>query len=137
MLQLPDVSNTNNIQALRSYVDEQQEQMQQILGVCKRIIGGYHVRLINLPLLIFHRMMLKLKKTHKIYRLQMGIAQSQPLYGMPMNSYTGQPNPPPPLWEQPMPMRTQDSSSLRPDGLAQRRLALSSAKSHRSPHQGQ
>jgi hypothetical protein len=28
-----------------------------------------------------------------------GHAQSQPLYGMLMNTYNGQPHPPPPIWE--------------------------------------
>lgn len=35
----PNVSNMYDIQVLRSYVDEQRKQMQQILGLCKMIIG--------------------------------------------------------------------------------------------------
>jgi hypothetical protein len=35
-----------------------------------------------------------------------GHAQSQPFYGMPMNSYIGQPHPPSPIWEQSVPLRT-------------------------------
>jgi hypothetical protein len=36
----PEVSNTNKIQSLKNYIDEQREQMQNIIGVCKMIIGG-------------------------------------------------------------------------------------------------
>jgi hypothetical protein len=35
----PNVSNTNELQSLKNYVDEQREQMQNIIGVCKTIIG--------------------------------------------------------------------------------------------------
>jgi hypothetical protein len=38
-------------------------------------------------------------------------AQSQPLYGIPMNSCTGQTHPPPPIWEQLVPLRTTGQSS--------------------------
>jgi hypothetical protein len=34
----PKVSETNEIQSLRAYIDEQREQMQYIIGVCKMII---------------------------------------------------------------------------------------------------
>ena len=36
----PNLSKPDNIQALRSYIEEQREQMQQILGAWKRIIRG-------------------------------------------------------------------------------------------------
>jgi hypothetical protein len=36
----PKVSERNKIQSLRSYIDEQREQMQQIIGLCKMIIRG-------------------------------------------------------------------------------------------------
>lgn len=36
---VPNVSKTDDIQSLRSYVGEQREQIQQVLGVCRRIIG--------------------------------------------------------------------------------------------------
>jgi hypothetical protein len=36
----PNLSKPDNIQALRSYIEEQQEHMQQILGAHNRIIGG-------------------------------------------------------------------------------------------------
>lgn len=35
-----------------------------------------------------------------------GHAKSLSLYGMPMNTYTKLPHPPPPLWELPMPLHT-------------------------------
>jgi hypothetical protein len=37
---IPNVSNTSELQSLKNYVDEQREQMQNIIGVCKMIIGG-------------------------------------------------------------------------------------------------
>jgi hypothetical protein len=37
---IPNVSNTNELQSLNAYIDEQQEQMQHIVGVYKRIIKG-------------------------------------------------------------------------------------------------
>jgi hypothetical protein len=36
----PKVSETNKIQSLRAYIDEQRDQMQQIIGVCYMIIKG-------------------------------------------------------------------------------------------------
>jgi hypothetical protein len=36
----PKVSGTNGLQYFRAYIDEQREQMQQIIGVCKMIIKG-------------------------------------------------------------------------------------------------
>ena len=38
-LDIPNVSNTNELQSLKNYVDEQREQMQNIIRVCKTIIG--------------------------------------------------------------------------------------------------
>jgi hypothetical protein len=39
-----------------------------------------------------------------------GYSQPQPLYGMPMNSYAGQPQPPPPIWGKPTNLHTNGSS---------------------------
>jgi hypothetical protein len=39
-----------------------------------------------------------------------GHAQSQLHYRMPMNSYSGQPHPPPLIWEEPTPLRTTEQS---------------------------
>jgi hypothetical protein len=36
----PNVSNTNEFQSLKAYIDEQRDQMQHIIGVYKRIIKG-------------------------------------------------------------------------------------------------
>jgi hypothetical protein len=49
--------------------------------------------------------MLRLKKTHKIHRLQMDMPIPA-TYGMLMNSYTRHPHPPPPVWGQLVPLRT-------------------------------
>jgi hypothetical protein len=35
-----EVSDTNRLQSLKNYIDEQRDQMQNIIGVCKKIIGG-------------------------------------------------------------------------------------------------
>jgi hypothetical protein len=37
---IPNVSNTNELQSLKAYMNEQREQMQHIVGVYKRIIKG-------------------------------------------------------------------------------------------------
>jgi hypothetical protein len=34
----PNVRNTNDLQSLRNYVEDQREQMQNIIGVCKAIL---------------------------------------------------------------------------------------------------
>jgi hypothetical protein len=36
----PEVSNTNELQTLKNYIDEQRDQMQIIIGLWKKIIGG-------------------------------------------------------------------------------------------------
>jgi ferritin len=36
----PKVSDRNELQFLKSYIDEQRDQMQHIIGVCKMIIEG-------------------------------------------------------------------------------------------------
>jgi hypothetical protein len=36
----PEVSNTNELQSLKAYIDEQRDQMQNVIGVCKMIIEG-------------------------------------------------------------------------------------------------
>jgi hypothetical protein len=36
----PEVSDMNKLQSLKKYIDEQRDQMQNTMGVCKNIIGG-------------------------------------------------------------------------------------------------
>jgi hypothetical protein len=86
----PNLSNTNELQSLKAYIDEQREQLQRIVGD----IQNDHKRLVcaldkstmaNLP-------------SHEVelreYTLNSSATgchdQSQPLYGMPMDMYPGQ-----------------------------------------------
>jgi hypothetical protein len=48
----PKVSDMNELQYFKAYIDERRDQMQQIIGVCKMIIKDWCVRLINLSLQI-------------------------------------------------------------------------------------
>jgi hypothetical protein len=90
----PNVSSTNELQSLKAYVDEQREQLQRIVGD----IQNDHKRLVrvldkstmaNLP---SHEVELR-EYTHN--SLATGSHdQSQPLYGMPMDMYPTQRQPP-------------------------------------------
>jgi restriction endonuclease len=83
----PNVSNTNELQSLRAYIDEQREQLQHIVGD----IQNDHKRLVrvhdkstmaNLP---SHEVELR-EYTHNSSATGCH-DQSQPLYGMPMDMY--------------------------------------------------
>jgi hypothetical protein len=89
--QFPNVSNTNELQSLKNYVDEQREQMQNIIGDMQndymRLARAFDKSSIaNFP----------------SYEVELGNNtrntstigchdQSQPLYGMPMDTYPEQP----------------------------------------------
>jgi hypothetical protein len=90
----PNVSNTNELQSLRAYIDEQREQLQRIIGD----IQNDHKRLVrvldkstmaNLP---SHEVELR-EYTHNSSATGCH-DQSQPLYGMPMDMYPRQRQPP-------------------------------------------
>jgi hypothetical protein len=90
----PNVSNTNELQSLRAYIDEQREQLQRIVGDIK----NDHKRLVcvldkstmaNLP---SHEVELG-EYTHNSSATGCH-DQSQPLYGMPMDMYPRQRQPP-------------------------------------------
>jgi hypothetical protein len=90
----PNVSNTNELQSLKAYIDEQREQLQHIVGD----IQNDHKRLVrvldkstmtNLP---SHEVELR-EDTHNSSATGCH-DQSQPLYGMPMDMYPGQRQPP-------------------------------------------
>jgi hypothetical protein len=90
----PNVSNTNELQSLRAYIDEQREQLQRIVGV----IQNDHKRLVrvldkstmaNLP---SHEVELR-EYTHNSSAIGCH-DQSQPLYGMPIDMYPRQRQPP-------------------------------------------
>jgi hypothetical protein len=88
---IPNVSNTNELQSLKNYVDEQREQMQNIIGGMqndyRRLVRAFDKSSIaNFP---SHEVELgdKMCNTSAIGCHD----QSQPLYGMPMDTYPEQP----------------------------------------------
>jgi hypothetical protein len=88
---IPNVSNTNELQSLKNYVDEQHEQMQNIIGGMqndyRRLVCAFHKSSIaNFP---SHEVELRgnTRNTSAIGCHN----QSQPLYGMSMDTYPEQP----------------------------------------------
>jgi hypothetical protein len=89
-----NVSSTNELQSLKAYIDEQQEQMQRIVGDIqndhKRLVRALDKSIIaNLP---SHEVELR---EYTCDSSATGCHdQSQPLYGMPIDMYPGQQQPP-------------------------------------------
>jgi hypothetical protein len=90
-LDIPNVSNTNELQSLKNYVDEQREQMQNIIGGMQNdyrtLVHAFDKSSIaNFP---SHEVELggNMRNTSAIGCHD----QSQPLYGMPMDTYPDQP----------------------------------------------
>jgi hypothetical protein len=88
---IPNVSNTNELQSLKNYVDEHREQMQNIIGDMqndyRRLVCAFDKSSIaNFP---SHEVELggNTRNTSTIGCHD----QSQPLYGMPMDTYPEQP----------------------------------------------
>jgi hypothetical protein len=86
---IPNVSNTNELQSLKNYVDEQREQMQSIIGGMRndyrRLARAFDKSSIaNFP---SHEVELggNTRNTSAIG------CHDQPLYGMPMDTYPEQP----------------------------------------------
>jgi hypothetical protein len=77
----PNVSNTNELQSLIAYIDEQREQMQHIVGGIQKDYKRLVRALINLPLQIFLRTRLNWGKTHVIYRPQVVMTSHNPFVG--------------------------------------------------------
>jgi hypothetical protein len=88
---IPNVSNTNELQSLKNYVDEQREQMQNIIGDMQ---NDYR-RLAR----AFNKSSIANFSSHEVElggntRNTSDVGchdQSQPLYGMPMDTYPEQP----------------------------------------------
>jgi hypothetical protein len=86
---IPNASNTNELQSLRNYVDEQREQMQNIIGDMQ---NGYR----SLAR-AFDKSSIANFPTHEVElggntRNTSAIGcHDQPLYGMPMDTYSEQP----------------------------------------------
>jgi hypothetical protein len=89
--EIPNVSNTNELQSLRNYVDEQREQMQNIIGDMqkdyRRLVRAFDKSSIaNFP---SHEV--ELGDNTRNTSARGCHDQSQPLYGMPMDTYPEQP----------------------------------------------
>ena len=87
---IPNVSNTNELQSLRNYVEEQREQMQNIIGGMqsdfKRLVRAFDKSSIaNFP---SHEV--ELGDNTRNTSVKGCHDQSQPLYGMPIDMYLGQ-----------------------------------------------
>jgi hypothetical protein len=90
----PNVSSTNELQSLKAYIDEQREQMQRIVGDIqkdhKRLVCAFDKSTIaNLP---SHEV--ELREYTRNSSATGCHDQSQPLYGMPIDMYLGQQQPP-------------------------------------------
>jgi hypothetical protein len=84
---IPNVSNTNELQSLKAYIDEQREQMQHIVGGIqkdyKRIVRAFDKSTVA----NFQSREVELgENTHNASAIGCH-DQSQPLYGMPMDTY--------------------------------------------------
>jgi hypothetical protein len=88
---IPNVSNTNELQSLKPYIDEQREQMQHIVGGIQKD----YKRIVR----VFDKFTFANFPSHEVElgentRNASAIGchnQSQPLYGMPMDTYPEQP----------------------------------------------
>jgi hypothetical protein len=83
---IPNVSNTNELQSLKNYVDEQREQMQNIIGDMQNDCHNPFMGCTRNP---SHEVELRgnTRNTSAVGCHD----QSQPLYGMPMDTYPEQP----------------------------------------------
>jgi hypothetical protein len=88
---IPNVSNTNELQSLKAYIDEQREQMQHIIeGIqkdYKRIVHAFDKS--NVAKYSSHEV--ELGENTRNSSTTGCHDQSQPLYGMPMDTYPEQP----------------------------------------------
>jgi hypothetical protein len=90
----PNVSSTNELQSLKAYIDEQREQLQRIVGD----IQNDHERLVR----VLDKSTMANLPSHEVelseYAHNSSATgchdQSQPLYGMPMDMYPRQRQPP-------------------------------------------
>jgi hypothetical protein len=90
----PNVSNTNELQSLKAYIDEQRDKMQHIVGGIqkdyKRLLRAFDKSIVaNFP---SHEV--ELGENTRNSSAIGSHDQSQPLYGMPMDTYPEQPQPP-------------------------------------------
>jgi hypothetical protein len=88
---IPNVSNTNELQSLRNYVEQQREQMQNIIGGMqsdfKRLVRAFDKS--NIANFTSHEV--ELGGNTRNTSATGCHDQSQPFYGMPMDTYPEQP----------------------------------------------
>jgi hypothetical protein len=113
-LQVPNVSKSDDIQSIKQFVDNQQNQM-------KQQIGGLEESIRKLTRTLEKSIAPSFPSYKTSNRISMsntsatnGNSQPQPLYGMPMNSYLGQIPPPPSLLGRFAPLDTVGPSELLP-----------------------
>jgi hypothetical protein len=113
-LQLPNVSKPDDIQSIKQYVDQQQNQM-------KQPIGGLEESIRKLTRTLEKSVAPSFPSYETSNRISMpntsatnGDSQPQPLYGMSMNSYPGQIPPSPSLLGRSAPLDMVGPSELLP-----------------------
>jgi hypothetical protein len=119
----PNVSSTNELQSLKAYIDEQREQMQRIVGDIqndhKRLVCALDKSTIaNLP---SHEV--ELREYTRNSSATGCHDQSQSLYGMPIDMYLGQQQPPTHIGDKFVDLRMSGPSALErgPSGPARGR----------------
>ena len=117
-LQVPNVSKPDDIQFIKQYVDQQQDQMkQQIVGLEESIRKLTHTLEKSVaPSFPSYETSNRISMSNT--SATNGDLQTQPLYGMPMNSYPGQVPPPPSLLGRSVPLDTVGPSELLPEQCA-------------------
>ena len=88
---IPNVSNTNELQSLKNYVDEQREQMQNIIGDMQNDYRRLARAFDNSSVANFPSHEVELGGNTRNTSAVGCHDQSQPLYGMPMDTYPEQP----------------------------------------------
>jgi hypothetical protein len=88
---IPNVSNTNELQSLKNYVDEQREQMQNIIGDMQNDYRRLARTFDKSSIASFPSHEVELGGNTRNTSTVGCHDQSQPLYGMPMDTYPGQP----------------------------------------------
>jgi hypothetical protein len=113
-LQVPNVSKPDDIQSIKQYVDHQQNQMKQQIGGLEESIRKLTRTLEKSVAPSFP----SYETSNRVFMPDVsatnGDSQSQPLYGMPMNSYSGQIQPPPSLLGRSAPLNTVGPSEPLP-----------------------
>jgi hypothetical protein len=113
-LQVPNVSKPDDIQSIKQYVDQQQNQMKQHIGGLEESIRKLTRTLEKSVAPSFPSYETSNSISMSNTSATNGDSQLQPLYGIPMNSYPGQMPPPSSLLGRSAPLNTVGSSKLLP-----------------------